>query len=75
MNVDDLNTQREKRCDALDEWRFGCDVLLNLCGNGSLKKSLATVNLLTIGEGRRKLETSTITLCTTRVKKGMIKVK
>jgi hypothetical protein len=28
--------------------RFGCDVLLNLCGNGSLKKSLATVNLLTI---------------------------
>jgi hypothetical protein len=39
------------------------------------EKSLATVNLLTIGEGRRKLETSTITLCTTRVKKGMIKVK
>ena len=39
------------------------------------EKSLATVNLLTIGDGRRKLETSTITLCTTRVKKGMIKVK
>ena len=31
--------------------------------------------VLTIGEGRRKLETSTITLCTTKVKKGMIKVK
>jgi hypothetical protein len=37
------------------------------------EKSLATVNLLTIGEGRRMLETLTITLCTTRVKKGMIK--
>jgi len=28
--------------------RFECDVLHNLCGNGSLEKSLATVNLLTI---------------------------
>jgi hypothetical protein len=58
-----------------------CPVILNpvhsliqvLCG----EKSLVTVNLLTIREGGRKLETLTITLCTpTRVKKeGMIKVK
>jgi len=31
--------------------------------------------MLTIGEGRRKLDDSTISLCTTRVKKGMIKAK
>ena len=39
-----------------------------------LNKS-TVLSLLTIGEGRRKLETLTITLFTTRVKKGMIKVK
>lgn len=64
----------ETRYDAVDDEVRLEIALLSRC-KCSCEKSLATVNLLTIGEGRRKLDDSTISLCTTRVKKGMIKAK
>lgn len=83
---DDRNERTIRRCEFVtlapnDETRYDAVddevrleiALLSRC-KCSCEKSLATVNLLTIGEGR-KLDDSTISLCTTRVKKGMIKAK
>ncbi len=84
---DDRNERTIRRCDLVtvapnDETRYDAvddDVRLKIALRSrckcSCEKSLATVNLLTIGEGRRELDDSTISLCTTRVKKGMIKAK
>ena len=84
---DDRNERTIRRCEFVtlapnDETRYDAVddevrleiALLSRC-KCSCEKSLATVNLLTIGEGRKKLDDSTISLCTTRVKKGMIKAK